>query len=145
MDMKIHPCTCIFIFLLIIVKNCSAQTKEIKFMSVSGTNGVSLGKINAIARDSRGFIWFSDQSNRCIIRYDGSHMTRYQNDPKNTNSLGGYYPECLFADSNGNIGIGFYGMGLDKFDPSTNTFKHYRHHENDPESLSNDFVHGNRC
>ena len=138
--MKIHPCTCILIFLLIIVKNSAAQTEQIKFTPVSGTNGVSLGKINAITRDRHGFIWFSDQSNRCIIRYDGSHMTRYQNDPKNTNSLGGYYPECLFADTSGNIWIGFYGMGLDKFDPLTNSFTHYRHHEDDPESLSNDFV-----
>ena len=85
-------------------------------------------------------MWFSDQSNRCIVRFDGSHMTRYQNDPRNPNTLGGFYPECLFADKEGNIWIGFYGMGLDKFDPATKSFTHYRHQKNDPESLSNDFV-----
>ena len=31
-------------------------------------------------------------------------------------------------------------MGLDKFNPETNTFTHYRHNANDPESLSNDSV-----
>ena len=130
----------IFVSLLFFVFDSNAQTQQVKFNPVTGTNGVSLGKINNIVRDKYGFIWFSDQSNRCIIRFDGSHMTRYQNDPKNPNTLGGYYPECLFADADGNIWIGFYGMGLDKFDPVTNTFTHYRHNKNDPESLSDDFV-----
>jgi streptogramin lyase len=95
-----------------------------------------------MTRDKYGFMWFSDERNRCIIRFDGSHMTRYQyqNDPQKTNSLGGYYPECLFADSSGNIWIGFRGMGLDKFDPVLDSFTHYRHHKNDPESLSDDVV-----
>ena len=131
---------CMLIFLLFAALNGSAQHQQVKFIQVTGTNGVSLGKINSIIRDKYGYIWFSDQSNRCIIRYDGSHMTRYQNDPNNPNSLGGFYPETLFADSSGNIWIGFYGMGLDKFDPVTNHFTHYRHKENEPGTLSNDFV-----
>jgi signal transduction histidine kinase/ligand-binding sensor domain-containing protein len=116
------------------------QTQHVKFNAVSGTNGVSLGKINCIIRDKHGFVWFSDQSNRCIVRFDGSHMTRYQNDPKNRNSLGGYYPECLLEDNEGNIWVGFYGMGLDKFDPVGNKFTHYRYKKNHPDSLSSDSV-----
>ncbi len=133
------------IFLTLILLFCFteesfAQSQELKFNLISGTNGISLGKINAITQDKYGFMWFSDQSNRSIIRYDGSAMTRFQNDPKNPNSLGGYYPECLFADSTGFIWIGFYGQGLDKFDPESNTFTHYDHDPGDPESLSHDFV-----
>ena len=130
----------ILIFLLFPALASRAQKQELKFTTVSGSNGISLGKINSIVRDRYGFLWLSDQSNRCIIRYDGSHMTRYQNDPKNPNSLGGFYPECLFADSSGNIWVGFYGMGLDKFDPVSNRFTHYRHTDNKPGSLANDFV-----
>src|SRR4029079_16738393 len=117
-----------------------AQIQDVKFSLFSGTNGVTLGKINAMVIDTFGYPWIADQSNRCIIRFDGSHMTRYQNDPQNPNSLGGFYPECLFADSSGNIWVGFYGMGLDKFDPVTRQFTHYRHNKNDPGSLSNDTV-----
>jgi len=130
----------ILIFLLFPVLISRAQKQQVKFIPVTGTNGVSLGKINSIVRDKYGFIWLSDQSNRCIIKYDGSRMTRYQNDPKNPNSLGGFYPETLFADSNGNIWIGFYGMGLDKFDPVKNIFTHYRHKDNEPGTLAHDFV-----
>ncbi len=129
-----------FIFLLFLFNQGFAQIKNVKFTSVAGTNGISFGKINAIVRDKYGYLWLSDQSNRCIIRYDGSHMTRYRNDPQNPNSLGGYYPECLCADKDGNIWIGFYGMGLDKFDPVNNKFIHYQHNDKDPGSLSNDFV-----
>src|SRR6266436_9609369 len=127
--MKFLLCHYILVTLLFLAIDSSAQTQQVKFNPVSGTNGVSLGKINGMARDKYGFMWFSDQSNRCIIRFDGSHMTRYQNNPRNPNTLGGYYPECLFADADGNIWIGFYGMGLDKFDPVTNTFTHYRHNK----------------
>ena len=122
------------------VQRIHAQTQEVKFNLFTGTSGVTLGKINGMVRDKYGFLWLSDQSNRCIVRFDGSHMTRYQNNPQNSNSLGGYYPECLATDSSGNIWIGFYGMGLDKFDPVTNRFTHYRHDNKDPGTLSNDFV-----
>ena len=138
--MKFFLRQCFLISLLFLAINSSAQTQQVKFNPVTGTNGVSLGKINAIIKDKYGFIWFSDQSNRCIIKFDGSHMTRYQNDPKNPNTLGGYYPECLFADTSGNIWIGFYGMGFDKFDPVKNIFTHYRNSKKDAASLSNDFV-----
>jgi len=125
---------------LLAVAGNSLSQSGIKFNQVSGTNGVLLGKINCMVRDSKGFMWFSDQTFRCIVRYDGSHMTKFVYDPNNSNSLGGYYPECLEADTSGNIWIGFYGMGLDKFDPATNTFTHYRYNKNDPESLSSDSV-----
>src|SRR5215831_2966380 len=94
----------LFIFLFILSKETNAQMKDVKFNLFKGTNGITVGKINAMVRDKYGFLWFSDQTNRCIVRFDGSHMTRYQNDPLNLkNSLGGFHPECLAADSSGNI------------------------------------------
>jgi signal transduction histidine kinase/ligand-binding sensor domain-containing protein len=125
---------------LVFSKEIIAQTQPVKFNLIAGANGISLGKINGITQDKKGVMWFTDQTNRCITRYDGNHLTRYQNDPKNTNSLGGTYPECILADSTGIIWIGFYGMGVDRFDPETNSFTHYRHQPNDPGSLGHDTV-----
>ena len=130
----------IAVFHLSIPVNIEAQTQQVKFSLITGTNGVSLGKINAITQDRYGFIWFADQTNRCITRFDGSHMKRFQNDPKNPNSLGGYYPECIAIDPAGTIWVGFYGQGLDRFDPLTNSFTHYRHDAKDPGTLANDYV-----
>ena len=112
----------IFFLQLFHAKDSTAQTQTIKFNLVSGANGLSLGKINSLTRDIHGVMWLSDQTNRCLTRYDGNRITRYQNDPKNLNSLGGTYPECLNTDAAGIIWVGFYGTGLDRFDPETNTF-----------------------
>ncbi len=117
-----------------------AQTQNVHIEQISGTNGISLGKINAITQDKQGFMWFSDQTNGSIVRYDGSHMKRYGYDFRNPNSLGGNYPECLYTDDSGIIWIGFYGQGLDRFDPLTDTFTHYSHDPNDLKSLANDYV-----
>ena len=138
MKIRLHPY--IFIFILFNAGPVFAQSVQPRFNLITGSNGISLGKINCITRDRQGVTWFSDQDNHSIIRYDGTHMTKFQYDPKNPNSLGGSYPECLYADSSGIIWIGFNGMGLDRFDPETNHFTHFRHETNDPESLANNIV-----
>ena len=120
---------------------CSiAQSQQLKFNLISGSDGISLGKINAITQDVHGFMWFSDQTSQAIVRYDGSHMTQYMNDPDDPNSLAGYYPECLWADDSGAIWIGFNGTGVDRFDPELGTFTHFRHNPDDDQSLSGDYV-----
>ncbi len=48
--------------------------------------------------------------------------------------------ESLYADSKGYIWIGTLGQGLDRLDPSTGDFVHYRFDRNDPNSISNDTV-----
>jgi ligand-binding sensor domain-containing protein len=129
-----------YIFLLLIFGDCLAQTQQVNFILVPGANGISLGRINSIACDRKGVMWFSDQDNRCITRYDGTQMTRYSHDPLNPNSLGGRYPEFIMADSAGIIWIGFMGMGVDRLDPETDSFTHFRHQPNDSGSLINDSV-----
>jgi ligand-binding sensor domain-containing protein len=138
--MTIRPTSFLYILLLCIPAWSVAQMQHTKFTLITGATGVTLGKINAITQDKNGIIWFSDQTNRGITKYDGTRMTRYQNDSRNLNSLGGIYPECLFADSSGTIWVGFYGYGLDRFDPEKNIFTHYKHDPNDPQSLANDTV-----
>ncbi len=134
----------IFKFLVIVLLisgiRSFARDQPIIFNSILGNDGIFLGKVNSIAQDPQGYIWFSDQDNGTIIRYDGSRMTSFKFDQKNPNSLGGNYPEYLFADSTGIIWIGYYGSGLDRFDPESGKFTHYRHNQNDPTSLANDTV-----
>ena len=120
--------------------NGAAQTREVKFNLVTGSNGIALGKLSGITQDKYGFMWFADQANQAIVRFDGHHMKRYQYDAKNPDGPGGFNPECLAADSLGNIWIGYYGTGLDKFDHVTGKFTHIRHDPNDEASLSHDKV-----
>lgn len=114
----------------------SAQNNTIKFTLVDGVGEISLGKITGITQDANGYMWFTDQDKSALTRFDGYSMHSYRYDAANANGLGGSYPEAVFADPNGYIWIGFYGMGLDRFDPRTEQFIHYRF----PNSLSSDTV-----
>ncbi|MFT3935578.1 MAG: two-component regulator propeller domain-containing protein [Chitinophagaceae bacterium] len=112
----------------------------IKFSLVEGVGEISLGKITGITQDANGYMWFSDQDKSCITRFDGYNMRSYRYDPSNTNGLGGSYPETIYADTKGFIWVGFYGMGLDKFDPRTEKFIHYRYNPENANGLSSDSV-----
>nr|MCU0397394.1 hypothetical protein [Cyclobacteriaceae bacterium] len=140
MRLKAIQAHLVFVSLLIATQCALAQTNDLQFNHLLGSNGITLGKINAITQDKLGFIWLSDQSNRCLVRYDGNHMKRFSYSQGKPNTLGGYYPECLATDPSGILWIGFYGQGLDRYDPYTNTFTHYSHSDDDPESLSNNVV-----
>jgi ligand-binding sensor domain-containing protein len=142
--MKLFLNTCIFIASFFSAMSSFAQIQQVKFNAVTGTNGVTLGKINGIVQDKNGFMWFADQDNKSIVQFNGSQMTRYTHDPGNPNSLGGNHPECIATDSSGNIWIGFFGAvagdGLDRFDPITGLFTHFRHDSTNSSSLSDDMV-----
>jgi len=138
--MKIVRYIYLALFILFQILRSEAQTHDLKFRLIPGLNGVSLGKITGMTRDKHGVMWFTDQTNRCVTRFDGNTMTRYQYDPKNLNTSGGKYPECILADSAGFLWIGYYGMGIDRFDPETNTYVHYQHKADDPETLSSDTI-----
>ncbi len=114
----------------------TAQNNTIKFTLVDGVGEISLGKITGITQDANGYMWFTDQDKSALTRFDGYSMHSYRYDPANANGLGGSYPEAVYADPNGYIWVGFYGMGLDRFDPRTEQFIHYRY----PNGLSSDTV-----
>ena len=138
--MKHFHRTCLCILLTFFAGLCCAQTPRVEFNLFTGIDGMTLGKVNCITQDANGYMWFSDQTRRCITRFDGYHLTSYRNEPGNPHSLGGTYPEVIYAEPSGVLWIGFYGTGLDRFDPGTGKFTHYRHNPNDPSSLGSDTV-----
>ena len=56
------------------------QTSEPRFNLVSTANAITPGRIGSITRDREGVMWFTDQTNKGIIRYDGTHMKRWLNE-----------------------------------------------------------------
>lgn len=119
----------------------TAQNQQLKFSRINILEDASIGQVNFITEDENGFIWMSEQSGGALIRFDGHHIKRYSFNPGEENSLGGSYPECLLIDKEGFIWIGFgAGFGLDRFDPVTESFKHFRHDPYNPNSLSNNTV-----
>jgi signal transduction histidine kinase/ligand-binding sensor domain-containing protein len=130
----------LFFLLAIGYQSAEAQKRRIKFTKINMREGAEIGQVNDIVQDKNGFIWLSEESSGCITRYDGQNLKRYYNIPDDSTSLGGNYPECLFIDDDGAIWIGFYGQGLDRFDPISETFTHFRHDSTKAAGLSSDFV-----
>ena len=94
--------------------------------------------ITGITQDPKGYIWFTNAFG--LYRYDGYHFINYKPEAGNANSLAIDRPECVYADAEGFIWIGTFGTGLDRFDPSTGVFTHFRSNLKDPSSLSQDIV-----
>lgn len=118
----------------------NAQHGEIRFNQIPGPNGEPIGKITSITQDTKGYMWFSGQGEKCLYRYDGSRLLVFRHDNLNLNSLGSTDLETVYADNKGLIWIGLSGAGLDQFNPATGIFTHYRNDPKDPMSLSNNFV-----
>src|SRR6266576_471920 len=98
----------------------------------------NLPNLTAITQDPKGIMWLTTVTE--LVRYDGYSITSYRHDALNQNSLGGIRLECIYADKDGIIWIGLFGNGLDRFDPSTGIFTHYRHNPKDPSSIAHDIV-----
>ena len=73
-------------------------------------------------------------------RYDGYSYKSYFNDPLDTSSLAFNRIESIYADRKGIIWVGTNGGGLDRLDPETGIFTHFRHNPTNPTSLSNDTI-----
>jgi signal transduction histidine kinase/ligand-binding sensor domain-containing protein len=130
----------VFFFFQLIIQYGAAQNNDITFNRITNNDGSSLKKITAITQDLAGYMWFSGQGAECLYRYDGKRIKVFKQDSSNSNSLGGTNPETVYADDSGYIWIGFLGTGLDKFNPATGNFRHFRFNANDKNSLANDTV-----
>ena len=62
-------------------------------------------------------------------------FTHYRHDPGNPQSLSHDDVRCVYQDSGGVLWVGT-GGGLDRLDPATGSFIHYKHDARDAGSLS---------
>ena len=97
--------------------------KRISFTRLSTEDGLSQTKVSQIVQDDQGFMWFGSQYG--LNRYDGYKFKLFKHEPGRTNSLSGVYIYSLFKDRSGSLWIGCDEV-LDKFDPVTETFTHFR-------------------
>ncbi len=78
-------------------------------------------------RNDLGFMWFGTQYG--LNRFDGYKFKIFKHEPGRSNSLSGVFIYSLFKDRSGALWIGCDGF-LDKFEPITETFIHYRISDN---------------
>ena len=97
--------------------------KGIRFTRLSTDEGLSQTRVIQIVQDDQGFMWFGSQYG--LNRYDGYKFKVFKHEPGVANSLSGVFIYSLFKDRSGTLWIGCDEF-LDKFDPVTETFTHYR-------------------
>lgn len=98
------------------------DANDLRFSRLSTTQGLSQTRVQQIAQDEQGFIWFGTQYG--LDRYDGYKFKVFTHDPARTISLGGVYIHSLFKDRSGYLWVGS-DQAIDRFDPRTETFTHY--------------------
>jgi ligand-binding sensor domain-containing protein/signal transduction histidine kinase len=112
--------------------------RDIQFKALTGEEGLSSGQVFGIAQDDRGFLWFATGDG--LNRYDGYSSRTYRFDRNNPNSLGNNSMTAILQGQGGILWLATTGEGVDRFDPATETFTHYRHDPDNPNSLSGNHI-----
>ena len=113
-----------------------SQSKRYSLKNITTVNGLSQSSVIAIHQDLNGQMWFGTRDG--LNRYDGSGITVFRNNPKDTLSICNNDILSIEGDKTGNIWIGTYN-GLNCYNPVTNIFKHYMH-GNATNTLSNNTI-----
>jgi ligand-binding sensor domain-containing protein/signal transduction histidine kinase len=96
---------------------------DIRFRQIRGVNSLSQTRAAPTVQDGLGFLWFGTQYG--LNRFDGYKFKVFRHEPDKPNSLGGVYVRSLFIDHSGTLWVGC-DQSLDRFDPVTETFTHFR-------------------
>jgi ligand-binding sensor domain-containing protein/signal transduction histidine kinase len=110
----------------------------VRFDVVADDQGLPSASVFGVVQDRRGFLWFA--TGEGLARYDGyaTRVFRYARDDENSltnNSMVG-----LITGRDGALWLATIGGGVDRFDPGSERFTHYRHDPVDPRSLSGNSV-----
>lgn len=116
----------------------SPETGNIRFERISIKEGLSQSSVRSILQDRRGFMWFGTVDG--LNQYDGYGFNVRKPDPENADSLSSPFLRAIIEDHAGILWLGTNGRGLDRFDPLTEHFTHYRNNPHEPGSLSFDYV-----
>ncbi len=119
-----------------------APGSVVRFEHLTIEDGLSQNAGLAIFQDSRGYLWIGTQDG--LNRYDGYGFKIYKHDPGNPNSLSHNSILSMGEDKNGSLWIGTWGGGLNRYDPTTETFTPYLPNPEDPASLSDGTIYSIR-
>ncbi|MBK9254323.1 MAG: hypothetical protein IPM42_02420 [Saprospiraceae bacterium] len=117
------------------VSTLDAQYSHLQFKHITVEDGLAQSVVNAIFKDSHGFVWFATYSG--ISRYDGINVLSNDEIAPGAGSIS--QSQSIIEDSKGNIWFGAM-EALIKFDYSTNRF--YRYTRNELKSTGKEVTEG---
>ena len=115
-----------------------ARENDVRFDRLTNEDGLSNDSVFSIAQDARGFMWFGTLAG--LNRYDGHEYKVYTHNPNDSGSLSVGLIREILVDRKGNLWVGTWTAGLNKFDAATEQFVRYQHDPEDPHSLSDNAI-----
>ncbi len=128
----------VLVFSIVLGFATSGFSQEFKFSHINSEQGLSMGVVNCVLQDSRGFMWFGTQDG--LNKYDGYNITVFKNNQIDSNSLSNNFINVLYETRNGELLIGTNGGGYDSYNLSTGKFTHHIGAQGKKNSLSNNNV-----
>lgn len=113
------------------------QEEVIKFDRFQTKEGLTNEYINAIFKDSKGFMWFGTNSG--VFRYDGYEFRKYSTSVQRPTGLINNTFYCILEDKKGNLWFGTQG-GIAIYSWERDRFSFISHDNNNPNSLSDNNV-----
>lgn len=108
--------------------------KTIPFYTTSST-------VNCFYEEPNGILWIGTDKGLLRKNLNTQQEKFWSHDPKNENSLINDLVVALRSDADGNLWLATHLGGLDRFDPKTEKFTHYKYNEKKPASLVHDTTH----
>jgi len=130
-----------FILIILFVLNSiivRAQGNDLIFDQIFLEEGLSQSIVKCILQDKEGFMYFGTEDG--LNRYDGYTFTVMRNNPQDTNSLSYNDINAMCLDKEGNIWIGTFNSGLNKYNPYTKKIIRFTHDHNNLYSLSHNNI-----
>ena len=115
-----------------------AQSNDLIFDQIFLEEGLSQSIVKCILQDKEGFLYFGTEDG--LNRYDGYSFYVLRNNPLDSNSLSYNDINTMSLDKYGNIWIGTFNSGLNKYNPYTKKIIRFTHDYNNPNSLSHDNI-----
>jgi ligand-binding sensor domain-containing protein len=113
-------------------------SRYVRFSRFTAQDGLSSDQTRNVFQDKRGLMWFGTLDG--LNRYDGASVKVYRHDPADPNSLGHDTVRAMTLDQSGDLWLGTWGGGLNKYSPEKDNLIRYRHDPDDPHSLSNNVI-----
>jgi signal transduction histidine kinase/ligand-binding sensor domain-containing protein/CheY-like chemotaxis protein len=103
-------------------------------------DGLPGGQVYDVVQDSLGLMWFGSAGG--LIRYDGIDFKVFRRSMNAPDSLPFNTIYTLFADRDNRIWAGGISGGLEVYDQASDHFRHWKHDDGYPASLSSNEVWG---
>ena len=102
------------------------------------TQGIK--QVWAFLQDEDKSLWVGTDNGLARVGRDAGNYTSWTHDPARPGSLSNNRVHAVYKDREGTLWLGTHGGGLNRFDPRTGIFSHYKKNDPDPFSLSDNIV-----